>query len=529
MTPPITRKHVVEISIVAAAGLFCAAYYHAAAVRSRLDVVVTPAVQGLTGGYSSLSTFLNGKTGLDLGLVQPAKDPAFDEAVRLATFVNERSASSLIDIACDKRYSDRKRNNALQMLLKFSSSADWIQPLLNELPKGGMISLYQRETPTLDMLFRLIREEGGVQQPLVRAYAELVFSFMLQAPDGVLRSNTLRWLSDVLPEDALPTIASRIPLEKDEDVRHAIEMALLDVRVVPKPELDAATLFPFYRNPPWENLKVPLAIVLARLGDAGAVSWLKGAQKGSSFSDREREGVALALAGTRYPAHINTEANDEWLAKRKNLRHEQAQAAVIKRDRLERQEKIQLDLMAKVTAPETAAAPEAPRLDSRKPISMSLTVDRVFTVVQEGPMYSSPGEGRLSALIPVGTEVKAAFQATAKGHTWYQISTAQGPLWVDANLLETPEQSKFLTLAAEGTLLEVADARVDVYAAATDLSRVVGSLGKGHVIHVLRADKVTKEQWFEVQLDRGSTGWIRGDLSLRLKVTTPDGSQPKAP
>ena len=82
-----------------------------------------------------------------------------------------------------------------EALLKFESAADWIQPFLNELPKGGLLGLYDEDSPQLDELIKKIRAEGGVRQPLVRAYAEVVFSFMLQVPDVLIRRHACRWLS----------------------------------------------------------------------------------------------------------------------------------------------------------------------------------------------------------------------------------------------------------------------------------------------------------------------------------------------
>ena len=134
-------------------------------------------------------------------------------------------------------------------LLKFDNTADWIQPFLNELPKGGLLGMYDPKTPTLNQLIQQIHVEGGVRQPLVRAYAEVVFSFMLQHPDLVIRLHANQWVSDVVAEDALFLLIPRFAKERDAE-RPASDRigALFDPR-----RFRAATarelIIPFYRNP----------------------------------------------------------------------------------------------------------------------------------------------------------------------------------------------------------------------------------------------------------------------------------------
>jgi hypothetical protein len=189
------REKVKEIALIAGVLLFFGAYQTVPVVHRGVDAVVDPAVAGLTVAYSHFSTFLHRITGVNLGFVEEEPDQEFLFAVRLATYINERQAKPLVEMATDQRLSNEKRERALRALLKFQSTADWVQPFLNELPKGGMLGLYEKNTPVLDELMKKVRAEGGLRQPLVRAYAEVVFSFMLQVPDAVIRSHALRWVT----------------------------------------------------------------------------------------------------------------------------------------------------------------------------------------------------------------------------------------------------------------------------------------------------------------------------------------------
>ena len=154
-----------------------------------VDKAVTPAVSGIALLYGRASTAIYRTTGIDLGFVNLPPDPDFLYSVELATYVNERRASPLLDLAVDNRLSLDKRQRALRAILKFENTSEWVQPFLNELAKGGL--LYEgseplKETPLVDELIQRIRSEGGVRQTLVRAYAEVAFSFMLQHPNNLI-------------------------------------------------------------------------------------------------------------------------------------------------------------------------------------------------------------------------------------------------------------------------------------------------------------------------------------------------------
>lgn len=461
-------RYAAQTGVVAAILLFYAAYVAAPGVQRAVDLFLDPAVAGIAVGYSALSTFLHAKTGVDIGLVRPETDPEFAARVRMATWINERNAAALIDIAADKRYPDEEREKALRALLKFNSSADWIQPLLNELPKGGLVGLYEHRTPALDALFERVRADGGVRRPLARAYAELVFSFMLQVPDAILRAHAFRWLPDALPEDALAMIAARIGVESDMEVRRSIEHALLNVRAAPNPEAAFAALLPHYKDPPWETLRVPLAAVLARLGDKPAAQFLASVQRGGGLSEAERAAVDAALAGKPFPAAVSDGESEAARARRAQERRDQTRAAAIKRDRLERQERIQRELLASALDPA-----RAPYVGVRPEINMPDTMPR-------GPAK------------PISIELGPGFEKRVD-----EVS-------------RIPE-----TEDAEDAYLEVVEADVPVYAEASP-ERAVAQLTRGNIVHVLRAVKVSGERWFEVELKDGQVGWIRGDLNLKL-------------
>jgi hypothetical protein len=216
------KESLVVFSVVLVYILFLAS----SSVRGFINKGVKPSVEGLTSVYGKVSSAIYRASGIDLGFVTRPTDKDFIFRVQVATYINERQAQPLIDIAMDQLKTKEQRETALRALLRFPSVSDWIRPFLNDIPKGGMVGLYDEESPALDEIIRQIRLEGGIKKPLVRAFAEVSLSFMLQVPDAVVRKKTLGWMSDILAEDAIFLIVPRIDREQDPDVRKKIQDAL---------------------------------------------------------------------------------------------------------------------------------------------------------------------------------------------------------------------------------------------------------------------------------------------------------------
>jgi hypothetical protein len=89
---------------------------------------------------------------------------------------------------------------------------------------------------------------------------------MLQHADLVIRLHANKWVSDVVAEDALFLLIPRFAKEKDAEAQKAIESALYDIGAVSEPGTARELIIPFYHNPSWPTLKLPLGIILARLG-----------------------------------------------------------------------------------------------------------------------------------------------------------------------------------------------------------------------------------------------------------------------
>src|SRR4051812_12514007 len=121
-TPSVWRRvgrYLAQTAVVLAILAFYAAYIALPRFQKTIDLFLDPAVAGITVGYSSLSSFVYRRTGLDLGLARPTLDPRFRSRVQFATWVNERKAGPLIDIAADSRYPNSEREAALMALLRF--------------------------------------------------------------------------------------------------------------------------------------------------------------------------------------------------------------------------------------------------------------------------------------------------------------------------------------------------------------------------------------------------------------------------
>ena len=478
-------REVKEVSIMLLVVLFALIYKLIAPVQSIVDKGVDPAVEGLTVLYGKVSGLVYQLTGFNAGFIVPVPDQEFLFRVRLATYVNERLAAPLLDIAVDNRMPIEKRERALNAILKFESAADWIHPFLNELSKGGLLGLMDDEAPLLDELIKKIRAEGGVRQPLVRAYAEVVFSFMLQHPTLVLRLHALRWLSDVIAEDALFILIPRFEKENDPKARLALEQALYDIRAVSEPEKAKELLIPYYRIPPWPSLRLPLAAVLARLGFEGARPFITSVLQSEQLSKEERTLLSFALDGNRYPRQLRIAENEvRILADRRKMRQDQVRAAMERRNLILRQERLKQAVIAKAVSvpvpkekppvaekpapavpPQTKMPPEkrtAPKgfpvpgagtevevatpveetvpeiLDepAPKPRSLMNYVDIVFEIKkQDVPLFQNPGQGATGVLLPVGTKGKADFEVLIGEDRWYQVKTKKGQGWVNGALL----------------------------------------------------------------------------------------------
>lgn len=307
-------------------------------VNKLLDKAINPAVGGLTLAYSKISTALYGLSGVNLGLVTIAPDPEFLFSVQLATYINEKQATPLLRIASDIRLSREKRERALRAILKFESSSDWIQAFLNELPKGGLLGVYEEESPLLDELAKKIREDGGVKQELVQAYAEVVFGFMLQVPDAIVRRHALKWVTDVIPADAVHLIAARLAREDDPAVRESIEEALFNIKAVSDPKEAIAKLSPHYQKPQWPGARVAVAAVLSRLGHDSAVDYVNFALKNQAMTEERKVALRVASSMTGYPTELkaNPKRQSEW-ARLDNVRESQRRQAWSKYQRSQRQ------------------------------------------------------------------------------------------------------------------------------------------------------------------------------------------------
>jgi len=325
-------REIKEVGVIVFILVFFAAYQNVDAVGGIVDKIVDPAVQGISIVYGRFSTLLLHQTGIDLGFTAIPPDPDYVFKVRVATYINQKRAALLLDLATDTRLPILQREEALRGLLKFDSSVEWIQPFLNELPKGGLPGMYDEQAPILDELMKQIRSEGGIRSPLVRAYAEEVFGFMLQLRDSVVRRHSLAWLSDVIAEDAVFLIVPRIDQEKDPAVRAAIGGALWDLRAISEPEHAIQILVPYFKNPAWPELRLPLAAVLTRLGyKGGAADFLRRLSSVESLTDFERVGISVALAHTPYPAELKmTEAAQNLRNQRKQTRELQYALALEK-------------------------------------------------------------------------------------------------------------------------------------------------------------------------------------------------------
>jgi hypothetical protein len=452
-------------------------------------------------------------TGLDLGFAERPTDKDFIFQVQLATYANERQAQPLIDIAMDQLKTKLQREQALQALLRFPSNSDWIRPFLNDIPKGGMVGLYDEESPVLDSVVRQIRLEGGIQKPLIRAYAEVSLSFMLQVPEDIIRRKTLGWISDILPEEALFLIVTRIDREKEPLVQKKIDEALWDVRAVSNKPKARDLLVPIYRQPPWPSIKTPVAVILARLGDAGAVGYLQNVLNSRSLDESHETIVRVAMARTPYPTQIlpSEQIQTAW-KNHEEASRKQYQAALQKQRQIVREERIAAHVEQKVEShekptvvamvPPTAPPPPVPVAQPR--VEAPATKPPVKEDVIEKPAKA------VAPVPPVPVEEEKPVVETP-------------PVVEEVPVPKAPESN----MRYVDMIFEVKDAPAPLYAnagdeKASDIVLDVGTKGKA-TFEVI----INDEKWFQVKA-RHKTGWARGD-SLKIYDLAPTAEAAQAP
>lgn len=444
-------KHCAAIAVMAA---FYGAYAYLPFVGSVVDRVVDPAVTGITVLYGGFSQLVNKSTGLDLGFLKPEDDSVFEHRVEFARFINDRNGAALVQLATDQGESKENREKALRALLKFDTSQNWIQPFLNELPRGGLPGLYDQKAPVLDELFEKIRQEGGIQNSLVRAYAEVVFSFMLQVPGTpVVRIHALRWLNDALAEDALFLILPRLELEEDPNVRNHIVQALSKIRAISKPEKARGLVFPLYRHPPWPEVRLPLAMIMARLGYNPATAVLKKELQREDLTDLQRVDIRVAMSGKRYPSELEmTEREKVLQAKRERARRRQQEEAR-KKLILARQDEIEKAGAEKTNAPEKELNTEdlLAYLDKTNPSAPSKarsqrkpreTKTAFFeAVVDNAPVFKEPSESSQPfETLHMGETYPSSKSKQVDGRQWFYIKKG----WVrgtDIQLANSPDKN----------------------------------------------------------------------------------------
>lgn len=305
------------------------------AFRALIDKPMDFAVAGISVGYGKISTWIYNKTGFDAGFVSVRPDPNFLFRVRVASYVNDRRPGPLLDMAVDQRLSIEQRTEALLAILKFDSISEWVQPFLNELAKGGLPGLYDAQTPIINQLVERIRSEGGIRQPLIRAYADSVLSFMMQHPTPILRQHAYEWANDLLGEDAAMLIAERAGVESDPDVLNALANALWNIRAVSDPEGLQKKLIAAYRTE--TPIRPAVAYALARTGFTRAKEAVRPLNHDKTIDSTRASLVNVALAGRTFPKSI--QRSNEWAriaAERKKRREDQEKWAFSRQLAIER-------------------------------------------------------------------------------------------------------------------------------------------------------------------------------------------------
>jgi|GEM_PF-4572440 len=371
------RRALIQTGVILLTLAFYVFYITLKPFQKVVDLAINPAVAGVALVLGKVSSLTHRTVGLDLGFFHKEMDPEFLFRVRLAKYVTDRKAGPLVELAVDSLASREKREAALKALLKFESTSDWIQPFLNELFKGGMLELNEEKSPLLDELMKRVRQQGGIKNSLVRAYADVVFSFMAQVPERPLvRSKAIRWLPDIMPEDALFVIVPRLELETDSKVRQTIVDTLWSIQALSDPQKANAMLIKYYRKPPWPELKTPLAAILARLGADNVKEYLEYALKDPNITEDQKINIQIALTRKPFPQGLKISNQEEKLmAQREQARRRQFEAAFLKQESIKREEKIKQMQLAKAQKTALADAEEKAQVkatkDEKKQIQMA--------------------------------------------------------------------------------------------------------------------------------------------------------------
>jgi len=529
-------------------------------ISKPINILVRPAVAGMALLYSAGSTWVYENFAFDAGFVKKKTHPEFKFHVQLAHYVNKRKATPLVQISVDQLAPRNRREAALKALKKFDSSADWIEPFLNQLYLGGMLDLYEPKAPLLEDLMSKVRAEGGIQNPLVRAYSEVVFSFMVQVPDQpVLRARAFSWLSDVLAEDALFLILQRLPWEKHPEVRKTMEKALWDVRAVSDRSAAKKQLLPYYRKPPWPEVKLPVAVLLTRLGHRGAANYLKAKLKDPLISEEEIIDINVALSGRRLPKELKiTPRLEIELAKRERERRRQYEAAYRKFYGIQSYEKSKRILLAK-------AKPAAPKGERPADSGMKATLlERVKDWMlekrksEETPILlakksesrkkrkplllrkkRAPSRSKLASL-EEPQMVQPAYQpvkivTTDDAEEMVTTEELLASLYEPEEIF-VPSPPRQVAPVDEGmpdlTFFEAFSNDVPFYQQAHPDAKKLGVLKLETAYIAFESKKVGSEWWFYIEVAENQTGWVQGSqvkLSDILKQSKPKTAKKAAP
>lgn len=520
--------------------VFGIGYNNLPALKNFVDKGVTPAVAGITVLYGKLSTEIYKLSRLNLGFVTVPPDQDFLFSVRLASYINERRAGPLLDIAVDSRLPVDKRERALMAISKFETTSDWIQPFLNELPKGGLLGMYDDEAPLLDELIKKIRAEGGVRQALVRAYAEVVFSFMLQLPDLVIRKHAAKWVSDVIAEDALFLLIPRFDREKDPQGQAALEAALYNIRAVSEPDTARELLLPFYKKPTWPSLRLPLAVVLARLGYDGAVDHVNNALKNQKISSDLRILLSLASARTPYSKQLKiSEQQQNMLAQRRLRRDEDLRQAMARRQQIIQQERLKQAMIARADMEKKPAARvevvptvSAPEMKKTEPVSPQQPLAPKLPVKKEEPAKGTSVAKTAERVPPRPFLPPAGEQIESEPVVEKKLEIKAVPEQV-AMLPEEPTLPPPLEepIPKAKSLMNYVDMVFEIKNKDVTLFQNPGDSPTGVVLPVGAKGKaefevlIGEDHWYQLKSKKGS-GWANGKF-LSLFNLSPMGDLPK--
>jgi len=509
---------------------FYGVYHKVSLVHNVVDVVVEPAAAGITLAYGKMSTFFFKYTGINLGFVSRSTDPEFEFRVRIANYVKSKNAGALVKLSIDHGLPRIKREMAMDALLRFDSTKDWVQPFLNEIYKGGMLGLYEEKPTLLDRLIKQIRVEGGIRQTLVRAYAEVVFSFMMQNPENIIRKRALRWVSDVLAEDAVFLVSPRVDRELEADVRKEVEDALWNIRAISDRNRAKTLLIPKYRNPPWPKVRIPLAVVLARLGYWSARHYLKPYAASKKLTSEQRVMVRVALAGTPYPKNLRMTKRAEILVnKKRRARKKQYRLALANQRRIQREEQLKKILIARAEARRQAEqrAKEKARLrrlalakkrKEAKKIEVAALPKEKEVIVKPAP---TPKPTPAPEVVEETSKDELEFEATEEEYEQLLAYLAE------PEEKEMPTLLKPLPKEIEAKMV-VVDAIFEVPSGDVSLYEIPGA-HRIKKINLLAGDKGRAylkvadagEEWYYIKL-KNKRGWIKKEAPLLLYDLTPE-------